>query len=176
LTALHAVTVANQTSDLVEYLCGKSVAGDEMLLQKDRNGKTVLHYAANKKIARLLIDSVSPERKAEFVFSMDADQNTVLHNAALYNRTDVVMFLCSLPLLNNEFVFLANKFGRTALHYTQNKESAKAIVDSVTPPARQRDLLLLRDKDKYTALHYAATSWYKQDLVEYFCSISLAKF
>jgi len=170
-TALHTAVATSQTSDLVKYFCQLSLADNQLFLHKDIHGKSVLHCAINSNVAKMLIESVALDKQKSFIFSLDINQRTALHYAALFSRTDVVKLLCSLPLVDNEFIFLKDKIGRTALQLAQNKESAAVIVKSVTPSSRQRDLLFSRDNLEMTALHVAASIPFGADLVGYLCKI-----
>jgi len=169
-TALHEAAVASRT-DVVEYICRSSSAVDELILKKDADGGTALHYAKNREIAKLLVNSVLRKNKKSLLLSVDDNQWTALHSAAESGETDVVEYLCSLSLAD-ELILKDDANGWTALHYAYNREIAKMLVDSVLPK-NKKSFLLSVDKCKRTGLHTAAGSG-KTGVVEYFCSLSIA--
>jgi len=91
-TALHRAAEKEKT-DVVEYLCSLSIA-DELILEKDADGWTALHYTKNREIAKLLVDSVLPENQNAFTLCADEDHCTALHIAAGISKTDIVEYFC----------------------------------------------------------------------------------
>jgi len=170
-TALHEAAVGSRT-DVVEYICRSSSAVDELILKKDADGGTALHYAKNREIARLLVNSVLRKNKKGLLLSVDDNQWTALHSAAESGETDVVEYLCSLSLPDDELILKDDADGWTALHYAYNRDIAKMLVDSVLPKNRNSFLLSV-DKSQHTALHTAAGSG--KGVVEYLCSLRIAK-
>jgi len=167
-TALHIAAGISKTY-VVEYLCSLSIA-DELILKKDSNGCTALHYAKNREIAWLLVESVLLNNENAFILSMDEDQCTALHAAAEAGRADVVEYLCSLSLPDDELILKKDANGRTALHYAQNREIAKILVESVLPENTNAFILSV-DRNQHTVLHKAAMSK-KTQVVEYLCSFA----
>jgi len=125
----------------------------------------------NKEIAKLLVESVSSDSRNAFILCADKTQCTALHTAAKHDRTDVVEYLCSLSLADDELILKKNSHGQTALHYAKNREIAKRLVESVLPE-NTIDLLLSVDKNQSTALHFAAGTG-RTDVVEYLCIVCL---
>lgn len=168
-TALHAAASEGRT-DVVEYLTRLYPSDDELILRSSCYGWTALHYAKNRKIAELLLESVSPDVKRELVFCVDEDECTALHAAATSGRTDVVAYLCGLYPNNDELVLKKDSyFGRTALHFAENGETAKVLVEAVTPE-KQKDFIFSPDKELCTALHVAA-AYDRPEVVEYLCRL-----
>jgi len=157
--------------DVVEYICSLfPSSNDELILQKDSyHGSTALHYAKNRKIAKLLVESVTPERQKLFLLSADDQQRTALHQASYFGRADVVQYLCRLSITNDELTLKRDGSGGTALHYAKNIETAKLLVESVSRE-RQSEFILLADHEmQFTALHVAAR-FGRTDVVEYLCT------
>lgn len=167
-TALH-VAVTHGRVDVVEYLCNFFPKNNELILKKDCYGSTALHYAEDDEVARILVESVTPNKQRILVFSADDDDCTALHRAALFGRKNVVQYLCNLFTIKDELILKKYSVGGTALHCAENKEIAKLLVESLVQE-KQRELLLSADEDHWTALHSAAHSG-KTDIVEYFCSL-----
>jgi len=171
LTALHAAAVHGRT-DVVEYLCNLSLADDELILKKSVNGQTALHYAKDREIAKLLVESVLPNNKTTFILSVDDKQGTALLAAAVCDRIDVVEYLCNLAPANDELILKSDVYGQTALHYAENREIAKLLVESVLPNNKTTFILSV-DENQHTALHVAANKG-RTDVVEYLCNLSPA--
>jgi len=169
LTSLHEAA-GKGTTDVVKYLCNLPLADDELILKKDVKGQTALHYAKNREVAKLLVESVLPENKKTFILSVDETQFTALHRAAVVGRTDVVEYLCTLSSTDDELILKKDANGWTALHCAKNKEVAKLLVESVLGK-NQTGFLLTVDRNKYTALHSAAAIS-RTDVVEYLCTWS----
>jgi len=166
LTALHNAVIEGR-ADVVEYLCSLALK-EELVLKKTLCGYTTLYFSSIRKIAQSLVESVTPERRRDFILLACNAQSTALHFAAKKGRTDVVEYLCSLPM-KEELVFAKDTYDWTPLHYSVNKKIARIIVESTTPE-RQKDLILSVDKNKCTALHIAAGEG-RTDVVEYLCSL-----
>jgi len=166
VTALH-VAAANGRIDVVEYLCSLPVK-DELLSAADMNGMTALYYSSNQRVAQLLVESVTSNRQKEFILSVAKDKITALHVAAYKERTDVVEYLCSLPV-KDDLVLARGSTGETALHCSSNQRIAQLLVESVTSE-RQRDFILSVTDNQFTALHIAAGNG-STDVVEYLCSL-----
>jgi len=107
---------------VVEYLCSLSLADDELMLKKDANGFTALHFAKNRDIAKLLVHSVLPNNKKALILSVGSKQYTALYVASRSGRTDVVEYLCSLSLADDELILKKSADGWTALHYADNRD------------------------------------------------------
>jgi len=128
-TVLH-LAASSGAADIIKYLCGLcQLANDELVLSKDCYGNTALHYAVNREIGETLVKSVTPERKRELILSVDENQFTVLHNAAIRGRTDIVEYLCDIPQISAELILVKAINGYTALHYAKNGAIAKAIIN-----------------------------------------------
>jgi len=167
-TVFH-LAAENGRTDVVEYLCSFSLA-DELILKKDDNGRTALHYAKNREIAKLLVESILPENQKAFILCVDEKQYTALHAAADSGRTDVVDYLCSLSLADDELILKKDTDGQTALHYTKSREIAGLLVESVLQEHHQPFILSV-NKNQHTALHLAVL-FEKIPVVEYLCSFS----
>lgn len=167
-TALHCA-VAEERNDVAEFLCRLSI-NNELALLQDGNGRTALHFAQSKDMARVLVESFKGKRKFDFLKTTDNFQWSVLHSAAVLGNTDVVEYICK-SFSDDELILQRDGKGRTALHYAKNREIAKLLVESVTLE-RQKELVVQVDENLCTALHKAAESG-KTGIVDYFCSLSL---
>lgn len=70
-TPLHRAASSGRTG-VVKYFCSINTAGEKLLLTKDNDGHTALHYAVNAQIAKLLLETVTSERQKKLLFSVDA--------------------------------------------------------------------------------------------------------
>jgi len=168
-TALHLAAACGRTY-VVEYLCSLSTADDELILKRNADGCTALHYAANREIAQLLVESVLPEHQRAFILPVDESKGTALHEAAACGRTDVVEYLCNWSLVDDQLILEKYADGWTALHFAKNKEIAKLLVESVLPE-NQTNLILSGTGDQSTALHIAAI-FERTQVVEYLCGFT----
>jgi len=167
-TALHIQTSQDRV-DVVEYICRLFSECDTLLLAKDSNGRTALHYAKTKNLAELLVNSVSQKNQNNFILSADETQCTALHDAASQSQTDVVEYLCSLPV-KDELVFAKDDTGCTALHSATKKRVAQLLVESIIPNKKRDFILSASTYYRHTALHLAVKLG-RTDVVEYLCSL-----
>jgi len=171
-TALHKAAFTG-SDDVVAYLCSLELTGDELIKKKDECGWTTLHSANNQETAKLLVESIRPERQKDFILSLDQDQCTALHRAVDNNNIGVVKYLCGLSSTSDDLLLKLNSNNWTALHYAQNREMAELLVQSVSAE-KLKDFLLPTDADQFSALHKAAYSEYF-DVVKYLCSLDLSQ-
>lgn len=150
---------------MVEYFCSLCSNNDELILKKNKVGKTALHYASNSEIAKLLVESVTPNRQKDLVLSAYKYQCTALHEPAAMGRTDVVDYLCSLYSPNDELILKQNSDGSTALHYAKTEAIAKLLIESISSE-RQIDSISFVTSLQFTALH-TAVALDKVDVVKY---------
>jgi len=108
-----------------------SLADDELILKKNVCGETALHYAENRQIAKLLVESILPENKKTFILSVDKLQQTALHTAAMKEKTQVVECLCSFAELSVPLIFRQNHCNDTAMHHATNKEIVSCMLSSL---------------------------------------------
>jgi len=129
-TALH-IAARSGITDVVKYLCSLPITDDELKLKRDADGCTALHYAENREIAKLLVESVLPDNKSAFILSVDEKQFTALHLAAILTKTQVVEYLCSFSELSVPLVFGQDHFKNTAMHFATNKKIASYMLGTL---------------------------------------------
>jgi len=124
----------------------------------------------DRNIAKLLVESVLSEKKEALLLLVDDNQRTALHAAVNNGRTDVVEYLCSLSVADDELVLKKDAVGWTALHYAKKREIAKLLVESVHPNNKTTFVLSV-DESQFTALHLAVILENTQ-AAGYLCSLS----
>jgi len=153
-TALHRAANSGRT-DVVEYLCSLSLADNELILKQNASGRTALHDAKNREIAKLLIESVLPENQKTFILCADENQCTALHTAAKAGSTDLVEYLCSLSLPDDELILKKNAHGRTALHTAAITEKTRVVECLCSLAELSVPLIFRQDCFNNTAMHHA---------------------
>lgn len=173
-SALH-VAVIEGNLEVVEYLCEAAGKYDsDLITQVDRYGRTPLFYVNEEYVARLLVDSLSPEKQQSLLLSRTLCKETVLHEASAKGNASLVAYYCSIVLKLEEFVFSRDRFSRTPLHLASNGSTAKKLIRSVQHILKEKDIFLALDCNLSTPLHRAA-EYGRAEVVECLCRISLSE-
>ncbi|XP_067946407.1 serine/threonine-protein kinase TNNI3K-like [Watersipora subatra] len=158
---------------------------DELLWMKQKDGWTALHIAVergdNSECVELLIDTVSDERKYEFVAEKDGYGNTAIAVAALWGRSKCLESLLYnfSSLQRDSLLNIQNNYLYTPLHhaaYIGETTALKVMLGSVSL-VTVSSLLNIKNKHKRTPLEEAECwvnkessellkSWEKQPVVE----------
>lgn len=151
LTPLHVAALHNQEK-CFDNLLAKGAKLDE----KDIEGKTPLHLAAEKGFINIVKIILSHQLKNDLINIQDKKGNTPVHLAAKNNHPSVVSAL----LKNGANYEEKNKDGQTCLHLAaQNSDASvtKTIVEVVrTKTNNALPFINEGDTNKRTALSYAS--------------------
>jgi len=175
-TILHKASDENRTN-IVAYICGMGLP-ESFITKMDELGRTALHYAGSEAIAQLLLETVASGRRKDFLLMSDddlendADMCTALHIAAEKSRMDVVKYLCTISLPDDELLLKRDAYGQTALHYAGTREIAEMLFNFVAGEKRKKYLTAYHKERKHTVLHKAADDG-RTEVVEYLCSLPL---
>ncbi|XP_067946378.1 inversin-like [Watersipora subatra] len=158
---------------------------DELLWMKEKDGWTALHLAVlrgdNSECVELLIDTVSDERKYEFVSEKDEDGYTAIAVAAMWGRSKCIESLLYnfSSLQKDSLLNIQNNILYTPLHcaaYHGETTALKVMLGSVSL-VTVSSLLNIKNSDKRTPLEEAEfrgkkessellKRWEKQPVVE----------
>ena len=148
-TALHLAAVEGNT-DAVRFLLNEGAR----LRMKDCEGKTPLHYAAERKEGRQLI-SCALIRAGAAVDVVDDDGCAPLHNFVKNNQKNVLEYLLKDRFLSRHIkinVDVKDSDGMTALHYAA-KVGNKRVCSLLLGAGADGNA---KDENGMTAMHYAA--------------------
>ena len=131
--------------------------------EKDKAGKSALHYAVYKSAKRLHIFKTLIARNDISVTGLDTSGFTVLHYAAM-KATNYPHLSCLLESGKIDINILDSK-GRTALHIATMKRTKEANVKILLSNGIN---INIQDKSGKSALHYACLKQKKEKLINYF--------
>ncbi|XP_067946462.1 putative ankyrin repeat protein RF_0922 [Watersipora subatra] len=129
---------------------------DELLWMKRKDGDTALHLAVrrgdNSECVELLIDTVSDERKYEFVAEKDEDGDTAIAVAALNGRSKCIESLLYnfSSLQRGSLLNIQNNNLDTPLHHAARRGQTTALKVMLGSVSLVTVSSLLNIKNKYT--------------------------
>ena len=145
--------IKNQNLQIIKAIfdeIGDKEKISQLISQKDLDGLTLLHYAAeftDEETFQLLVDNSN----AEAINALDDNNETILHKATK-RKQDPLEIVKVILSINSNLIDIQNHDGFTALHYALNlkrSETAKILLESGAK-------IYLTTKDKHTAIHFAS--------------------
>jgi len=98
-----------------------------------------------------LVEAVLPKNQKAVILSVDKDQQTALHIAAMKKKALVVECLCSFAQLSVSLIFRQDYFNDTAMHYATNKTIVSCMLSELKS-AQIDELLSLTNDMGYTSI------------------------
>lgn len=168
------------TKKLILRQFGVGMIADE---QEEGMEDSALHHADNQEIARMIIEAAGKNLSKQVICYLDEKNLSPLHTAAWHGFEDVVTYLLSFEIPEEELLFLEECIeqelseeqiyhepkGNTALHYAANQKVAEILVNAVSEENRE-DFIWISNRADLTALHVACWKG-KPDLVKYYLSL-----
>lgn len=173
-TVLHTASYLSWVNT-IKYICTlfDIESLQALILKPDIYGGTSLHCVGNEEIARILIQYIQAEKRADVIASPNRDGVTLLQTACEHGWTDCLSFIFDAlgKGKSTELIFQQNILGATALHHAANELIAKAILDTIPKEAMQK-LLMVQDKNGKNVLHRVSGKQSgSEGIVDLICSL-----
>ena len=156
---------ADIVPDIIHH--GGPSKSTDIILNRDSDGRTALHYVATASIAKMIVSNVNTAEQHKLLLP-DRDGLTALHRAAAHQSAGVVQsmidFSCGFQAYN-DWVSLADKYGCTPLHYANTGDIAACFLDPL-PPESQEKIITSLDNQGASPLHHACEMGGRPDVVE----------
>ena len=161
-------------------LLDDSSNANELVLLNDKWGRTALHYAANKEIAQLLVNSVIEcDQKALLTTRSPRVRDsegllppkpTALDAAVANGRFDVVEYLLSFSIAHELLFAQEEKLCHICLHYAKSADMVDLLLNAVKSDEMRKKFLLTGNWRNETILHLAVKNGYKE-VITYLCNL-----
>lgn len=155
---MHLVAQVDSLVDFAHCLLG--ISQGQLLLVKDHNGRTPLHYAVEANAPSMLF-FLCEVSKCNLISSVDRNGRTPLHYAASNDKAQIFDMLLKFGAEDSEEVIASrlkarDKDGATPIHCAAMNNSIGVLMYLWDLNFRGGELFKSKDANKKTPLHYAA--------------------